>query len=140
MRQSEGKSKTKAGIVGRTRRLLKSGTGKLKQLETRPAWRGVKRGIAGAAASMEREADKAARKTVSILKLFGLEMKLKDQSNHLQGLYAELGKVLYELHRDRPGAVIRRSPDAGELFERIAEMRKKKHRLELEARTLKRAA
>lgn len=140
MRQSQGKSKTKAGIVGRTKRLLKSGTRKLKQLEARPTWQGVKRGIAGAAASMGREADKAARKTASVLKLFGLEMKLKDQSNHLQGLYAELGKVIYELQGGKPGGLIRRSSEAGELFEKIAEMRRKKHRLELEARTLKKAA
>ena len=81
--------------------------------------------------------EKATRKAVSLVKLVGFNMKIKEQNNHLQGLYAEVGKLVYEQQQQR-GATAKRQP-AGmtATIERITEMKKKIASLEREAEELK---
>jgi hypothetical protein len=83
----------------------------------------------------------AARKAVALVKLVGITMRLKEHNNHLQGLYAELGKIVYEQrthHRGRAGCI--RSTGVEGLADSITEMRKKMDRMEQEASRLRRAA
>ena len=82
-----------------------------------------------------------AHQAVSLVKLVGITMRLKELNNHLQGLYAELGRIVYEQQRHR-SARISRMHKAGmeRLMDSIMEMRKKMDRLEREARSLKKAA
>ena len=47
----------------------------------------------------------SARRAISLVKLVGIRLRLKEHNNHLQGLYAELGKIIYEqqMHRQCAG-------------------------------------
>jgi hypothetical protein len=89
---------------------------------------------------MGTKADKATGKAVSMVKLVGVAMRLKEHNNHLQGLYAELGKIVYEQQtRKRAGTVKPRPTGAAGLVEKITLMNKKMTLLEQEAKALKKA-
>jgi hypothetical protein len=81
------------------------------------------------------------RKAISMVKLVGVSMKLREHNNHLQGLYAELGKIVFD-HHLRPGSSAPRRWSAAMtgLADKISELRKKMTRLEREVKTLKKAA
>lgn len=84
---------------------------------------------------------RSARKAIALVKLVGITMRLKEYNNHLQGLYAELGKIVYEQRisrRTRTGCI--RSAGVDGLGDKITEMRKKMDRMEQEASRLRRAA
>jgi hypothetical protein len=140
MKRRPRRTGTKAVTAGRTKSPIKSKRQQLKKLETKPILKDAKRRLRGAAKAFEKGTGRAAQRTLSILKRFGLETKLKEHNTHLQGLYAELGKAVYELHRKEPRAKSKQSHDVAELFDKIAEMRRKKLRLEQEAGNLARAA
>jgi len=78
------------------------------------------------------------RQAISLVKLVGITLRLKEHNNHLQGLYAELGKIVYEqqLPRSARAGCIRSSAIGG-LVDRIMEMRKKMYRMEREASHLR---
>jgi len=80
----------------------------------------------------------SARRAISLVKLVGIRLRLKEHNNHLQGLYAELGKIVYEqqMHRSARAGCIRSTGIEG-LVDKIMEMRKKMDRMEREARHLK---
>jgi hypothetical protein len=80
------------------------------------------------------------RKAISLVKLVGVSLKLREHNNHLQGLYAELGKIVFDQHR-RPGASAskRWSAVMTGIADRINELRKKMERLEREAKALQKA-
>jgi hypothetical protein len=81
------------------------------------------------------------RKAISMVKLVGVSMKLREHNNHLQGLYAELGKVVFDQHlRLGSGTPRRWSAVMTGLAGRIEELRKKMTLLEREVKTLKKAA
>lgn len=81
------------------------------------------------------------RKAVSLVKLGGVTMRLKEHNNHLQGLYAELGKIVYDQQLLRSPNTARQRPVAqAGLVEMITEMKRKMMRLEREAGALKRSA
>lgn len=81
------------------------------------------------------------RKAISMVKLVGVTMKLLGHNNHLQGLYAELGKIVFDQHlRLGSNAPRRWSIAMTGLADRIDELRKKMARLEQEVKTLKKAA
>lgn len=140
MKRRPRRTGTKAGVAGRTKGPIKPKRQQLRKLVTKPILKDAKRGLRGAAKAFEKGTDKAAKRTLSILKRFGLEMKLKEHNSHLQGLYAELGKAVYEMHRKEPRAKSKQSHDVAELFGKIEAMRRKKSRLEQEAGNLTRAA
>jgi hypothetical protein len=78
------------------------------------------------------------RKAVSLVKLVGITLRLKEQNNHLQGLYAELGKLFYEQRTHRgAGSGHRRSTGMEGIAEKIREMRKNMDRMEREAKLLR---
>jgi len=86
------------------------------------------------------KSSRSVHQAVSLVKLVGITMRLREMNNHLQGLYAELGKIVYEKHHR--GAKIGRVSKSGTegLMDSIMEMRNKMDRLEREARLLKKAA
>jgi len=68
-------------------------------------------------------------------------MKLKELNNHIQGLYAELGKLVVDQQIQRNARVDRMQKVKMEgLLDTIMEMRKKIEGLERDARTLKKVA
>jgi hypothetical protein len=140
MKRRRRRTETKAGTANRAKSPIKPRTGRLKKLETKPTLKAGKRRLRGAAKAFGQRTDKAAERTLSILKRFGLETRLKEHNTHLQGLYAELGKSIYELYWKEPRAASKRSHDVAELFFKITEMRRKKSRLEQEAGNPTRAA
>ena len=79
-----------------------------------------------------------ARRAISLVKLVGIRLRLQEHNNHLQGLYAELGKIVYEqqMHRRARAGCIRSTGIEG-LVDKIMEMRKKMDRMEREAGRLK---
>jgi hypothetical protein len=80
-------------------------------------------------------------KAVPLVKLVGVTMRLKEHNNHLQGLYAELGKIVYDQQLLRsPNIARQRSAARAGLVDKITEMKRKMMRLEREARALKRTA
>ena len=81
------------------------------------------------------------RKAVSLVKLVGVSMRLREHNNHLQGLYAELGKIVYDQQlRLGTSATRRWSAAMTGLADRINELKKKMVRLEREVKALKKAA
>ncbi len=72
----------------------------------------------------------ATETAVALWKSVGAKMKMRDLSLHLQGLYAELGKAVYELQGKKQSAVSKRSRELAELFGKIAEMRRNKSKIE----------
>jgi len=81
------------------------------------------------------------RKAVSLVKLVGVSMILKEHNNHLQGLYAELGKIAHDQQLRLGSSATRRwSAAMTGLADRINELKKKMVRLEREVKVLKRAA
>jgi len=81
------------------------------------------------------------RKTISLVKLVGVSMRLREHNNHLQGLYAELGKIVYDQQlRLGTSATRRWSAAMTGLADRINELKKKMMRLEREVKALKKAA
>jgi len=80
----------------------------------------------------------SARRAISLVKLVGIRLRLKELNNHFQGLYAELGKIVYEqqIHRRARAGCIQSTGIEG-LVDKIMEMRKKMDRMEREAMHLK---
>lgn len=84
---------------------------------------------------------KSIHHAVSLVKLVGITMKLKELNNHIQGLYAELGKLVVDQQIQRNARVDRMQKVKMEgLLDTIMEMRKKIEGLERDARTLKKVA
>lgn len=83
----------------------------------------------------------ATEKSISLVKVVGLTMRWQEQNNHLQGLYAELGRLFYEQQTRRNTKVVKLRPtDTTTRVEKIAEIRKTMHRLEREIKALRNAA
>lgn len=83
----------------------------------------------------------ATQKSISLVKVVGLTMRWQEQNNHLQGLYAELGKLVYEQQtRKKVNVKKPRSLETTARVEKIAEIRKTMHRLEREIKALRKAA
>jgi hypothetical protein len=81
---------------------------------------------------------KSTQRAIAMVKLAGITLRLKEQNNHLQGLYAELGKIVYEQRIHRSVRAGRRGSTAMEgIVEKIKEMRKNMDRMEREARLLR---
>ncbi len=67
-------------------------------------------------------------------------MRLKEHNNHLQGLYAELGKIVYEQQMRKKAVTAKpQSTGAAGLAEKITLMKKKMTLLEQQAKALKKA-
>jgi hypothetical protein len=96
------------------------------------------KGTKGTISAEKTVAKTATLKAISLVKLVGISMRLMEQNNHLQGLYAELGKMLYDQQLEHgKHAAVRLSAECKKLAEKIAEMRKKMALLENEAAQLK---
>jgi hypothetical protein len=98
---------------------------------TRRANKGIAAGEAAARQTARGSVESGTSR--ALWKTIGARMQLTDLTMHLQGLYAELGKAVFEAREAgrRPSAG--RSSDTRELLARIAEMRKRQARLEAAA-------
>ncbi|HWR71786.1 MAG TPA: hypothetical protein VN604_01310 [Nitrospirota bacterium] len=76
----------------------------------------------------------AEEKAITLWKGVIANRNLRDLNLHLQGLYAELGKAVYDLQGKKPDAVSKRSRELKDLFGKIAEMRSKISKIEQASR------
>ena len=79
-------------------------------------------------------------RAVLAVKLMCVLLSLREVNNHLQGLYAEVGKIVYEHQMASPSASKLPPPHVKELFHKIIPLRKKMEKLERESRTMKKTA
>lgn len=80
------------------------------------------------------------KRAIILWKSVAAEMKLRDLNLHLQGLYAELGKRVYELQGKKPATGSKRSRELEDLFGKISEMRRNKSKIEQASRIPSRTA
>jgi hypothetical protein len=126
--------------IGKTKKRTGPGKEKSASIVSGPSRKNVTRWFKSVATAMGTKADKATGKAVSMVKLVGVAMRLKEHNNHLQGLYAELGRIVYEQQtRKRAGTEKSRPTGAAGYVEKITMMKKKMTLLEQEAKALKKA-
>jgi hypothetical protein len=75
--------------------------------------------------------DHAAEGALTLWRTVHDRLLLEKVNTHLQGLYAELGKLYFEHLEKVPRLPVRKRPEAEELTARIAEFRRQRSRLEL---------
>lgn len=136
----KGGLKGKGHVPAQAGKPCKSGKQRSRMVEPRPMPGkrnpAKKKSLAAAGSGTDRAAERA----ISAVKLVGILFHERELRNHLQGLYAEAGKIVYEKQMRGPSPIKSPSSHVIELFHRIAALRKKIERLEQDAGALRQAS